>query len=122
MPETVQSPNQISLNAVRYKITGPVQAVLVSQYPQKTVIGDYTKDSHSRLSVLTLTDWRGGVGLGRIVQGQGLDRTDLANNTQTMYKAGAFLPFARGAVSGSISGKMNINELAGSIYIVFGMD
>lgn len=121
MPATVQNLNEISLNGVYYPITRPVQSDLASQFPPKQITGDYTKDTHPRLSVLTLNDWRGGVGLNRIIRGQGLDRTN-TTSSQTLYKAGAFLPFVRGGVSGSISGKLNINELAGSIYIVFGAD
>src|SRR3989304_10321519 len=74
MAETVVSPNQISLNAVRYKITGPVQAELISQYPQKMIIGDITKDTHPRLSVVTFNDWSGGGGADRIIQGRGVKR------------------------------------------------
>ncbi len=120
MVETVVNANEISLNTVHYKLAAPVQAELISQYPQKTVIGDVTKDSHNRLSVLSMNNWQGGFGLDRIRGGQGLDRTYLGNSTQTLYDIGAFLPFTRGGVTSNIAGKIAINEWNGVIYIVFG--
>src|SRR3990167_3068962 len=70
MAEAVLSENEISLNGVRYKIVGPVHRGLSSNYPQKTVIGDYTRDSSPILSTLALSDHRGGIGLD-IMEGQG---------------------------------------------------
>ncbi len=122
MAELVIEPNEISLNAVRYKITGPVQRTLSSVYPDKTVIGDYTRESHPQLSAITFNDWSGGLGLGRIIQGRGLDRAASATNTQILYNAGAFLLFARGGVAATPNSSTDavINELGGYIYNALG--
>ena len=45
-----------------YKITGPVKRGIVSKYAPKVVLGDYSKDSRDRLSVVTWNDVSGGIG------------------------------------------------------------
>ena len=61
----VLEPNEISLNKVKFRITGPVQSALSSIYPQKQVTGDITRDSQQHASVWSMSDWRGGIGLYR---------------------------------------------------------
>ena len=61
MVAKVESPNEISLNGVYYPIMRPVQSVLASIYPSKVVIGDTSKDSQARTSVIAWSDWRGGI-------------------------------------------------------------
>lgn len=91
MAEVVLSENEISLNAVRYKIVGPVQRSLSSNYPQKTVIGDYTKDSSPILSTLSLTDHRGGIGLD-IMEGQGDTNRSWYSTADLRFKGRLVLP------------------------------
>ena len=69
----VETQNEVSLNGVRYPITAPVQSILASIYPAKVVIGDTTRDSQVRSSVLAWSDWRGGVGVNRM-EGAETDR------------------------------------------------
>jgi hypothetical protein len=66
MAERVFQPNEISLNGVRYPITRPVQAQLASIYPPKVTLGDTSKDSQTRTSVIAWSDWRGGIGIDRM--------------------------------------------------------
>ena len=70
MAEAVVSEHQISLNSVRYPLVGRVVRGLSNKWPDKTVIGDYTKDSNPTISTLALSDHRGGIGLD-IMEGQG---------------------------------------------------
>lgn len=53
--------NEVLINAKRYKIKGLVQPRLASIYPEKTVIGDYTKDDEKDLSNWIIYDQRGGI-------------------------------------------------------------
>lgn len=90
MANTVQSPNEISLNSVYYKIAGPVKRTLLS-YPEKQVIGDYTKDSNPILSTLALTDHRGGIGQDIMERQEDADRS-WYSTADTRYKGHLILP------------------------------
>lgn len=91
MPEAVVDANEISLNGVRYRITRPVQTVLASLYPGKVVIGDVTRDSNPALSVLSLTDHRGGIGLDVMEGEEGTNRS-WYSTCDTRYKGHLILP------------------------------
>ena len=67
MTQRVIQTDEISLNAVRYPIEGPVTTVLASIYPSKVVLGDTTKDSQLRASVAAWGDFRGGIGAEEVV-------------------------------------------------------
>ena len=66
MANKVVSKNEISLGGTYYPLSRPVQSVLASIYPSKIVIGDTTKDSNLRSSVIAWSDWRGGIGVERM--------------------------------------------------------
>jgi hypothetical protein len=74
MAARVESPNEISLNGVYYPLARPVQSVLASIYPSKVVIGDTTKDSQTRTSIIAWSDWRGGIGVNRMESGGDVNR------------------------------------------------
>ena len=48
---TVTRKNEVSLFGKNYPIVGPVQPVLASQFAQKQVIGDYTKEIRDKLNM-----------------------------------------------------------------------
>jgi len=75
MAARVESPNEISLNGVYYPLARPVQSVLASIYPSKVVIGDTTKDSQTRTSIIAWSDWRGGIGVNRMESGGDVNRS-----------------------------------------------
>ena len=66
--------NEISLNGIYYPLTRPVQSTLASIYPGKIVIGDTTRDSQLRSSVVAWSDWRGGIGVERMQGPSDADR------------------------------------------------
>ena len=66
MAATVVDTNEISLNGVYYPISRPVRSTLASIYPSKIVIGDTSKDSQLRSSIIAWSDWRGGIGVNRM--------------------------------------------------------
>ena len=52
MTNVVVEANEVFLNGVYYPTTRPVRSTLASIYPAKVVIGDTTKDSNLRSSVI----------------------------------------------------------------------
>jgi hypothetical protein len=66
MATRVLERNEVSINNIRYPLIGPVRATVTSQYPAKIVIGDTTKESNPRASLITWSSFHGGVGLERI--------------------------------------------------------
>jgi hypothetical protein len=63
MTTTVHRKNEISLFGDFYPIVGPVKPALASQFAQKQVIGDYTKDDELIASSWIISDQRGGIGI-----------------------------------------------------------
>ena len=74
MASKVVSNNEIYLGGTYYPLARPVQSVLASIYPSKVVIGDTTKDSNLRSSVVAWSDWRGGIGVERMQGPADVDR------------------------------------------------
>ena len=91
MAARVESPNEISLNGVYYPIARPVQSVLASLYPAKVVIGDTTKDSQARTSIVAWSDWRGGIGINRMESGGDVNRA-WWSTLQLRYRNHLILP------------------------------
>ena len=68
------SKNEVYLNGVYYPVTRPVQSVLSSLYPPKVTIGDTTRDSQTRASVISWSDFTGGIGVERMEGSTDVDR------------------------------------------------
>ena len=125
MAVKVESPNEVSLNGVFYPLTRPVQSVLASQYPAKVVIGDTTRDSQTRTSVIAWSDWRGGIGVNRMEHGGDVNRA-WWSTLQLRYKNHLILPgldndAAANASSTGLTGPTigAIGELSGEIYVAW---
>ena len=123
MANKVSANNEIYLNGVYYPLTRPVQSVLASLYPAKVVIGDTTRDSQTRSSVIAWSDWRGGLGVNRM---EGAGETDRAwwSECQLRYKNHLVMP-GKGEITASVShGRSNakigaIGELSDAVYAVW---
>ena len=74
MTNKVVEENEVFLNGTYYPVTRPVQSTLASIYPAKIVIGDTTRDSQTRSSVISWSDWRGGIGVERMQGASDVDR------------------------------------------------
>jgi hypothetical protein len=74
MANKVVDKNEIFLNGVYYPLMRPIQSTLASIYPAKVVIGDTTRDSQTRASVVSWSDWRGGIGVERMQGSSDMDR------------------------------------------------
>jgi|TARA_R100001530_G_scaffold2078_2_gene3529 hypothetical protein len=88
---TVIEENEVSINGVYYPTNRPVQAVLASLYPPKVTIGDTSRDSQTRASVISWADWRGGLGTERMEGAVDVDKT-WWSTAQLRYKRHLVLP------------------------------
>ena len=125
MAAKVEAPNEISLNGVYYPIARPVQSVLSSIYPAKVVIGDTTKDSQARTSVIAWSDWRGGIGVNRMETGGDVNRA-WWSTCQLRYKNHLILPgLDNDAKANKTSTSLTdpsigaIGELSSEIYVAW---
>ena len=91
MANAVVEQNEIFLNGVYYPTTRPVRSTLASIYPAKVVIGDTTKDSNLRSSIISWSDWRGGIGINRM-EGAGEVNRAWYSTCQLRYKNHLVLP------------------------------
>lgn len=124
MPERVLQENEISLNAIRYRITGPVKSALSSIYPDKQVVGDFTRDSQRRASVLAISHTLGGIGVNKMripghVARCWFSTCQLRHNGHLVLPALATQTAASG-VSGNFTVGA-IGDLGGEIYAPFGL-
>ena len=120
MAAKVVDTNEISLNGVYYPITKPVQSMLASIYPGKVVIGDTTKDSQIRTSIIAWADWRGGLGINRMDNVGEVNRA-WWSTAQLRYKNHLVLPGLATATTTPTHGLANayigaINELNDEVY------
>ena len=125
MAAKVEAINEVSLNGVYYPIARPVQSVLASIYPSKIVIGDTTKDSQTRTSIVAWSDWRGGIGVNRMESGGDINRA-WWSTLQLRYKNHLILSgLANDATSNAVSTGLAapsigaIGELASEIYVAW---
>ena len=123
MAASVVEANEIILNGVYFPLTKPVQSVLASIYPSKVVIGDTSKDSQLYSSIVSWSDWRGGIGKERMAGAADVNRA-WYSSLQLRYNNHLVLPGlanATAAASHGLSGPVitAINELGDDIYAVW---
>ena len=123
MANSVVETNEIFLNGVYYPITRPVRSTLASIYPAKVVIGDTTKDSQLRSSIIAWSDWRGGIGVNRM-EGAGETSRAWYSTCQLRYKSHLVLP-GLATEAGSLSHGLTdatlgaINTFGDEIYVAW---
>ena len=120
MANAVVEANEIYLNGTYYPLTRPVRSTLASIYPAKVTIGDTTKDSQLRSSIIAWSDWRGGIGINRM-EGAGEVNRAWFSTSQLRYKNHLVLPGLATETSTpdhSIDGATigAINTLADEVY------
>ena len=125
MTSKVIDDNEIYLGGTYYPLMRPVQSTLASIYPAKVVIGDTTRDSQLRSSVISWSDWRGGIGVDRM---QGPADSDRAwySTCQLRYRHHLVLPAlstqtrAQLSDSTAVTGAVTfIAELGTTLYVGF---
>ena len=120
MANKVSSTNEVYLNGNYFPIARPVQSVLASVYPAKVTIGDTTRDSQVRSSIIAWSEWRGGIGVNRM---EGAGETDRAwfSTCQLRYKNHLVLP-GKATQTASVSHDLGgatigaIGEFGGDVY------
>jgi hypothetical protein len=125
MATKVVERNEVNLNGVYYPLVAPVQSALASIYPGKVVIGDTTKDSQLRTSIIAWSDWRGGIGVNRMESGGDVNRA-WWSTCQLRYKNHLILggldnDAAANASSTGLAGPTigAIGELSGEVYVAW---
>ena len=114
MTTRVIEDNEVSINGVYYPITRPIQAILASLYPPKVTIGDTSRDSQIRASVISWSDWRGGLGTARMEGAVDVDKS-WWSTAQLRYKRHLVLPALANKTGSS-------GTLASSAHSVTGAD
>ena len=123
MANSVVEANEIFLNGVYYPTTRPVRSTLASIYPGKVVIGDTTKDSQLRSSIIAWSDWRGGIGINRMEGGAETSRA-WYSTCQLRYKTHLVLPGLATAAASLAHGLTDatigaINTFGSEIYVAW---
>ena len=123
MAAVVIDDNEISLNGVYYPLARPVQSVLASIYPGKVVIGDTSKDSQLHSSVVSWSDWRGGIGIERMTGAADVNRA-WYSTLQLRYNNHLVLPGLATATAVPTHTRTTptlgaINQLGNDIYAVW---
>jgi hypothetical protein len=122
MANKVVDRNEIFLNGIYYPVIGQVQNVLTSQFPAKVVIGDTTRDSQTRASVVAWSDFRGGIGIERMKGATDVDRA-WWSTLQLRFQGNLVLPgLATLTGDQGVSGVYDIGaigELSDEIYAAF---
>ena len=66
----------VERTVIRLPLREPVARHKISQYPGKIVVGDSTRDSRPRTSLIAYTDWRGGIGIEHLLDSGDEDRVN----------------------------------------------
>ena len=126
MANKVVQQNEIYLGGTYYPLSRPVQSVLASIYPNKVVIGDTTKDSNIRTSVVAWSDWRGGIGVERMQGPADVDRAwystcNLRHRHHLVLPAKSTATTAQDATNTNINGSISfIQDLGTILYAGWG--
>ena len=123
MASKVLEENEVSINDVYYPTNRPVQAVLASLYPPKVTIGDTTRDSQTRASVISWSDWRGGLGTERMEGAVDVDKA-WWSTAQLRYKRHLVLPelVTTTAAASNFTGAASVAQIAeynNAIYVSY---
>ena len=118
MANKVIKKNEIYLNGSYYPIAQPVKQVLASIYPAKVTIGDTTRDSQARTSIISWSDFRGGIGVERMEGAADVDRSWFST-CSLRYKRHLVLPAKTRSVSNSDATGESLDilqEFNGALY------
>ena len=118
MANKVIKKNEIYLNGNYYPIVQPVKQVLASIYPAKVTIGDTTRDSQARASIISWSDFRGGIGVERMEGSKDVDRSWFST-CSLRYKRHLVLPSKTTSVTNSDATGESLDilqEFNGALY------
>lgn len=118
MAEVVISPNEISLDSVRFPIKGGVRPALISTLPAKVTIGEYSLSDEQIASSWVISDQRGGVLVEEMDETIHLDKCWWSTCDLTHKGYIVLPPLATDCGSGGLSSKdaYFIADYASAIY------
>ncbi len=122
-----ETPETVTLNAIEYPLKEgtSVRHVLASQYAPKIVIGDTSRDSQQRASVLTWLDWRDGIGLQQIEGSDDVNRSWYSTLNTRLKKHLVLAELATITASSGQAGVFQIGAMGshqGKLYAAFGAE
>ena len=115
-PARVVDRLEISLNGKYYRLMEPVRPFLASEFPQKLVTGDYTKDSSDIVSTQSWSDARGGVGVEVMDITKDADRSWMSD-LDTRFRGHLLLPPLATDTALTSSTPYRLNSMGGFIYL-----
>ncbi len=123
----VETPETISLDGVEYPLKAgtAVRHVLASQYAPKIVVGDTSRDSQQRASVLTWLDWRDGMGLHQIEGSDDVNRSWFSTLNTRLKKHLVLAELVTITASSGQSGVFQIGAMSsyqGNLYAAHGAE
>tara|TARA_Y100000310_G_scaffold40670_1_gene38136 strand:- start:4278 stop:6152 length:1875 start_codon:yes stop_codon:yes gene_type:complete len=118
----VHRKHEINLFGVPYPIIGPVQPVVASQFAEKQVFGDYSKESEVLRSSWVISDQRGGIGVKHMKEKRDHDRVWWS--TAWLGTDGHLVApvLATDATNPTGADARVLIEYANQLYCVFGTD
>lgn len=122
---TVNTPETVRINDVEFPLKSGtrVRHVLSSTYAPKVVIGDTSRDSQQRASVLTWLDWRDGIGVEQIENSDDTTRSWFSTLNTRFKKHLVLSELVTQTASSGQSGIFDIGAIAshqGRIYAAHG--
>jgi hypothetical protein len=112
MTTRVSQPQTVSINGSSYRLADGthIHRQPTGQYAQKIVIGDYGRDSHTRTSVVTWSDFRGGIGLERISGPEDFNRA-WSSSLQLWYNGHLIIPILQTETANLASGTGTVTTI-----------
>ncbi len=122
-----ETPETVTLNGIELPLKEgtSVRHVLASQYAPKIVIGDTSRDSQQRASVLTWLDWRDGIGLQQIEGSDDVNRSWYSTLNTRLKKHLVLAELATLTASSGQSGVFQIGAMEsyqGNVYAAHGAE
>jgi hypothetical protein len=119
---SVVSEDECSLGGFRFRLATPPRRMLTSIQAPRFTIGDTQRGADQRSSILTLNDWRGGIGVQRGLDSTTADRS-WWSDMQTRFKEHLVLPrkpVQTVAVDATAATITSIDDLANAVYVTKG--
>ena len=90
---SVADENEVALGGFRFRLSQPPRRILTSLHAPRFTIGDTQRGADQRSSILTMNDWRGGIGFNRGLDSTSADRS-WWSTCQIRFKEAMVLPRA----------------------------
>ena len=119
---SVVDQDEIALGGFRFKVAAAPKRMLTSIQAPRFTIGDTQRGADQRSSILTLNDWRGGIGVHRGTDSTTADRS-WWSTMQTRHKEHLVLPrkaVKTAGVDNTATTITTITDLNNEVYCVKG--